>query len=98
MKTFDPLPPEEDRDFEKQLRSIPMRELPEDWKADILPPPSTPAVFPLPVLIALAACWTMTLFFLLTTPSEPSGSEKPLPPAPAFPSGYHASTPSFPYP
>ena len=69
MKSFDPMIPGDDNDFERQLRGIGLRRPPEEWKALLLPTP-VPPLFPKPLLIGLAICWTATGSLYLTMPED----------------------------
>jgi hypothetical protein len=61
-------------DFEKQLQRQPLRELPRDWRAEILPAAadSRPSTWPsLRAWAALGAVWVVIFLLHLSAPDEP---------------------------
>ncbi len=61
-------------DFEKQLQCQPLRELPRDWRAEILATAtdSRPSTWPsFRAWAALAAVWVVIFLLHLTAPDEP---------------------------
>ena len=69
MKSFDPMNPGDDIDFERQLRGMELRRPPAGWKALLLPKP-VPPLFPKPLLFGLAACWIASAGFILSEPVD----------------------------
>lgn len=69
MKSFDPMKPGDDIDFEAQLRQLELRRPPAEWKSLLLPIPVAPW-FPKPFLIGLTTCWAATAGFILTKPEN----------------------------
>ena len=69
MKTFDPMNSGDDSDFEQQLLGMELRRPPAEWKALLLPKP-VPRWFPKPLVIGLAACWTVTAGLVVTKPQD----------------------------
>jgi hypothetical protein len=69
MKSFHPMNPGDDTDFETQLRQLELRRPPAEWKSLLLPKPVAPW-FPKPFLIGLTTIWAATAGFLLTTPEN----------------------------
>ena len=70
MKSFDIMNPDDHDDFERQLLGLELRRPPAEWKALLLPKP-VPPLFPKPLLLGLAACWTVVVGFILATPEDP---------------------------
>jgi hypothetical protein len=70
MKSFDPMNPGDDREFEQQLLGMELRRPPAEWKALLIPKP-VPPLFPRPLLLGLAVCWTVVAGFILATPEDP---------------------------
>ena len=61
-------------DFEKQLQRHPLRELPRDWRDQILATASVPrsSTWPSPrAWASLSAVWLVTFLLHLTAPDEP---------------------------
>ncbi len=74
--------PGEDSDFERQLLQVELRRPPAEWKALLLP---VPALFPKPLLIGLALCWSVSLGFMLAMPEEEDLGPPVMPPPMDFP-------------
>lgn len=70
MKSFDPMNPGDDSDFERQLLQLELRRPPAEWKALLLPEPVVPW-FPKPLVTGLAACWAVIGGLAITTPEDP---------------------------
>ena len=59
----------DDSEFERQLLQLELRRPPAEWKALLLPKP-VPPLFPKPLLIGLATCWSIAAGFILATPED----------------------------